>query len=212
VTALLTYLARAHVRFEAVIDTIGGREVWEAGRTLLSHPVHDAARSSTEAQFTTLIGDAPDRVVSTASDNFRAAIRALRIGKAKDALRAHDDPGFSPSTAGPARGKKNKKMKLRPVNYAWVNIMSGVDWEGADVQDSLGAVLAMAVEQGVRPAVDLATFPDMSNNGKGKMKAVSSGSDDEKPGKVIPFENTPQIFVPGGGLEHGGTVVSRIVG
>jgi hypothetical protein len=212
VTALFAYLARARVRFEAVIDTIGGREVWEAGRILLSLPIHDAARSSVEAQFTTLVGDAPDRVVSTASDNFHAGVRALRIGKAKDTSNVHDDPAFSPSTAGPARGKKHKKVKPRPVNYAWVNVMSDVDWHGADVHDSLREVLAAAVERGVRPAVGPADFSDMPNNGKGKMKAVFSGGDDEKHGKVIPFENTPQIFVPGGGLEHGGTVVSRIVG
>ncbi|OJA18073.1 hypothetical protein AZE42_11918, partial [Rhizopogon vesiculosus] len=189
-----------------------GREIWEAGRVLLSLPVHDPARSSIEGQFTTLVGDAPDRVVSTASDHFRAGVRALRIGKAKETPQIHDYSIISHSTVGPARGKKNKKIKPRPVNYAWVNVMSDVDWEGADVQDSLGAVLAMAMEQGVRPAVGLADFPDTSENGKGKTKAVFSEGDAEMQGKVVPFENTPRIFVPGGGLEHGGTAVSRIVG
>jgi hypothetical protein len=99
-------------------------------------------------------------------------------------------------------------MKPRPVNYAWVNIMSDVDWDGADVQDSLGAVLAMAVEQGVRPSVGLANFSEVSENGKGKMRAVST---EAIPEKAVAFENTPQVFVPGCGLEHGGTLVSRIV-
>lgn len=208
VTALLAYLARTRVHFDAVIDTIGGREIWEAGRTLLSLPVHDATRSSVEGQFTTLVGDASDCVVSTASDHFRAAVRALRIGKAKDTLHIQDDPTFFHSAVGPAGGKKRKKMKPRPVNYAWVNIMSDVDWDGADVQDSLGAVLAMAVEQGVRPSVGLANFSDVSDNAKGKMRAVST---DAIPGKAVAFENTPQVFVHGSGLEHGGTIVSRIV-
>ncbi|OAX39233.1 hypothetical protein K503DRAFT_675819, partial [Rhizopogon vinicolor AM-OR11-026] len=82
-------------------------------------------------------------------------------------------------------------IKPRPVNYAWVDDMSDVDWEGADVQDSLGAVLAMAMEQGVRPAVGLADFSDMSENGKGKMKAEFSGGGGEMLGKVVPFENSP---------------------
>ncbi|KAG1803421.1 uncharacterized protein BJ212DRAFT_1285061 [Suillus subaureus] len=59
-------------------------------------------------------------------------------------------------------------MKPRPVNYTWVNIMSDVDWEGADVWDSLGAALAMAVEEDVQPAVSLADFPDMSKRAKGR--------------------------------------------
>lgn len=212
VTALFTYLARTRVRFDAVIDTIGGCEIWEAGRALLSLPVHDAARANIEGQFTTLVGDAPDRVVSTASDHFRAGVRALRIGNTKGTLKVHADADFSQATVRPARGKKDRKMKPRPVNYAWVNIMSDVDWEGANVRDSLGAALAMAVEEGVRPAVGPADFPDVSNKGKGKMTATFSNGDGETLGKVIPFENTPQVFNAGGGLEHGGTVVSRIAG
>jgi len=211
-TALLAYLANERVRFDAVIDTIGGREIWEAGRTLLSLPVHDAARTSIEAQFTTLVGDVPDRVVSITSDHFRAGMRALRIGNTKNSLHVHDDAEFSQTTAGLARGKKDKKVKPQPVNYAWVNIMSDVDWDGADVRDSLGAVLAMAVEEGVRPAIGLADFPDMSKKNKGKMKAIFSDGDGETPGKVVPFENTSQVFVLGSGLEHGGTAVSRIAG
>jgi hypothetical protein len=205
-------LARTRVRFDAVIDTIGGCEIWEAGRALLSLPVHDAARANIEGQFTTLVGDAPDRVVSTASDHFRAGVRALRIGNPKGASKVHADADFSQATVRPARGKKDKKMKPRPVNYAWVNIMSDVDWEGANVRDSLGAALAMAVEESVRPAVGLADFPNVSIKGKGKMTATFSSGDGEKLGKVIPFENTPQVFNAGGGLEYGGTVVSRIAG
>ncbi|KAG1739870.1 uncharacterized protein EDB91DRAFT_1053735 [Suillus paluster] len=212
VTTLFNYFARARIRFDAVIDTIGGREIWEAGCALLSLPVHDAARTSIEGQFTTLVGDAPDRVVSTASDHFRAGVRALRIGNAKCALEVHDEGEFSHATVSLAGGKKTRKAKPRPVNYAWVNVMSDVDWEGADVRDSLAAVLAMAMEEGVRPAIGLGDYPDMPNKGKGKLKAVFSGGDGETPGKAVPFENTPQVFVPGGGLEHGGTVVSRIVG
>lgn len=205
-------MARTRVRFDAIIDTIGGCEIWEAGRALLSLPVHDAARANIEGQFTTLVGDAPDRVVSTASDHFRAGVRALRIGNPKGTLKVHADAELSQATVKLARGKKDRKMKPRPVNYAWVNVMSDVDWEGANVRDSLGAALAMAVEDGVRPAVGLVDFPDMPEKGKGKMKAVFSGGDGETLGKVVPFENTPQVFNVGGGLEYGGTVVSRIAG
>ncbi|OAX39232.1 hypothetical protein K503DRAFT_100401 [Rhizopogon vinicolor AM-OR11-026] len=43
--------------------------------------MHDTARSSIEGQFTTLVGDTPDRVVSTASDHFRTGVRPLRPKK-----------------------------------------------------------------------------------------------------------------------------------
>jgi hypothetical protein len=139
-------------------------------------------------------------------------VRALRIGNPKGTLKVHADAESSQAAVGPTRGKKHKKTKPRPVNYAWVNIMSDVDWEGSNVRDSLGAALAMAVEEGVRPAVGPADFLDVSEKGKGKMTAVFSGDDGGTPGKVVPFENTPQLFNAGGGLEHGGTVVSRIAG
>ncbi|KAG1753204.1 hypothetical protein EDB19DRAFT_816130 [Suillus lakei] len=58
-------------------------------------------------------------------------------------------------------------MKPRLENYAWMNAMPDVDWGGADVHDSLDAALAMAVEEGVRPAVGLVDFPETSKKGKG---------------------------------------------
>ncbi|KAG2336570.1 hypothetical protein BDR05DRAFT_1005744 [Suillus weaverae] len=150
-----------------------------------------------------LVGDEPDHVVSTASDHFHVGVRALCIGDGKGTLQIHnDDAKFSQATVRPTSGKQDRKMKPRTVNYAWVNVMSDVDWEGADVRDSLGAALAMAVEEALH----------MSKRGKGKMKAVFSGGDGKTQGKVVLFENMPQAFVCGGGLDHGGTVVSRIAG
>ncbi|KAG1797231.1 uncharacterized protein BJ212DRAFT_1406353 [Suillus subaureus] len=100
-------------------------EVVRFGRPgLLSLPVHDAARASIEGQFTTLVGDAPDRVVSMASDHFRAGVRALRIRNHKGTSKVHNDAEFSRATGKLARGKKDRKMKPRLVNYAWVNVMS----------------------------------------------------------------------------------------
>ncbi|KAH7930071.1 hypothetical protein BV22DRAFT_1001459 [Leucogyrophana mollusca] len=215
VIALLTYLGRVRFRFDAVLDTVGGREVWEAGRGLLSLPVRDPTREGVEAQFTTLLGDSPDRVVPTARDHFRAGVRSLRVANGKEPL--EDIPYYEPAPVDTGK-KDQKKLKLKPrtVNYAWVNIVSDIDWEGGDIHDSLGAVLRMAAEQDVKPTIGPVDFPPLAPRDKGKKRAMFAGAsaadDDTAPGKVVPFESTPGIFVSGGALEFGGTVVSRIVG
>ncbi|KAH7916102.1 hypothetical protein BJ138DRAFT_996394 [Hygrophoropsis aurantiaca] len=212
--ALLSYFAGVRFRFDAILDTVGGREVWEAGRALLCLPVRDSTREGVEAQFTTLVGDSPDRVVPTAGDHFRAGVRSLRIANGKEP--SEDQPFFEPMPI--ERGKKEKKLKIKPraVNYAWVNIISDVDWEGGDIHDSLGAILRVAAADNVRPAIEPADFPPSILRDKGKKRAIFPGTSmddgDYAPGKVVPFECTPGVFVPGGALEYGGTVVSRIVG
>lgn len=71
----------------------------------------------------------------SAKDNFRAGVRALRGNQSQD--------------------KKGRKSKGRnEVGYARVSAAQDVDWEGEDVRDSLGAVLRMALEEGVHPVVE----------------------------------------------------------
>ena len=259
---LLAYLERAFVRVDAILDTIGGRSVWEAGRALLARPVRTgvSTRADVEAQFTTLVGDAPNRVVASAGDNFRAGVRTLRIGGSGSSVKYQDMPdlqdpldvlggsadgydgydGLASKKAGKKKqrgdkaskakvttksAKKKTKLKPRTVNYTWVSLVSDIDWEGDGVCDTLRSVLQLAVEYGVRPAVGQLDFPlslsslsSPSGSGykdKGKKKAVFPGGEsieDEMRGKIVPFENTPNAFMRGGGLECGGTVVSRIVG
>ncbi|KAI6046481.1 hypothetical protein EDC04DRAFT_2557886 [Pisolithus marmoratus] len=245
VAALLAYLTRCCVRVDAVLDTVGGREVWEVGRALLALPVQEwevtgnhgseQARGEGHAQFTTLLGDAPDKVVASAGDNFKAGVRALGIGGQKDyrqakTLDSHDPfdvlncggrcayDSFSLAEAkGKARNTIKKKVKPRAVNYSWVSLASDIDWEGDDVCDSLREVLNLAVNYDVRPATGQLDFPSSlygtSAGDKGKKKVVFPGRDNiDKEAKVIPFENTPELFVRGGKLEYGGTVVSRVAG
>ncbi|KAF9224372.1 hypothetical protein BS17DRAFT_732132 [Gyrodon lividus] len=209
--SLILYLNRSRVRLDAILDTIGGREIWEAGRSLLSRAVRDPSRQDVDAQFTTLIGDTPDRVVSTAGDNFRAGVRSLRIGSPKDQHPFEDSGYHETVTHGHGKEKKKSKLKPRPVNYSWVNVASDIDWEGSDVHDTLCAVLRMAASDGVKPVVAPVDLPNGAHRDKGKRRAVF-GVEEELQGKVVPFEYTPDVFLPGGGLDHGGTIVSRIVG
>lgn len=370
IIALLDYLSRSRVRMDAILDTVGGRGVWVAGQALLARPVGsedgdgDVVRRGVEAQFTTLVGDTPERVFASAGDNFKAGFRALRIGTSKkekvvmmdhrdtdvDDVRClslenvnaterfsvlassrptsldhrdldHKDESGSESegikidldaktTEGKMKGgskfkslslsmsmslptptlmststptstptltstsnpmhtstpkpkpktkskpksktkkRNNNRSRPRAVNYAWVNVISDVDWEGDGIRDTLGAVLRLALDHGIRPTVGgPVDFPSrfvsssfVGGNGgnkgsgvgtgagtgtgtgvrtrvaardKGKRKALSVGGeniDDDVKGRIIPFENTPGVFVPGGPLEYGGTVVSRIAG
>ncbi|KIJ19829.1 hypothetical protein PAXINDRAFT_96152 [Paxillus involutus ATCC 200175] len=214
IISLMSYLSRSRVRLDAILDTIGGREIWEAGRSLLSRAVRDPSRQDVDAQFTTIVGDTPDRVVSTAGDNFRAGVRSLRIGGAKD-QHPFEDSGYHETVTHGHGKEKKSKLKPRPVNYSWVNIVSDIDWEGSDVHDTLCAVLRMATSEGVKPVVGPVDFPNCARKDKGKRKAVFGGADgieEELHGKVVPFENTPDVFLAGGGLDYGGTIVSRIAG
>ncbi|KAL4082092.1 hypothetical protein V8B97DRAFT_163437 [Scleroderma yunnanense] len=146
VAALFAYLERACVRVDAILDTVGGRGVWEAGRALLARPVRvgESARGDVEAQFTTVVGDAPDRVVASAGDNFRAGVRALRVGGSGKGSKEHQreyedmhlqDPfdalgggasGYVPTASEREKGKQQRvdkgnkakatktKIKLKP--------------------------------------------------------------------------------------------------
>ncbi|KAJ7499376.1 hypothetical protein FB451DRAFT_1428973 [Mycena latifolia] len=144
--------------FDAVVDTVGGRAVWEAGERLLAAGGPGAGRK----QFTTTVGDAPARPVPTAKDNFRAGLRALRGSN-------------QPQGAKGAGGKRSE------VGYAWVSAAQDVDWEGADVRDALGAVLRLALaEGGVRPVVEaerpFERAPEVFERGDGAGAVLRGGS------------------------------------
>ncbi|KAF8556279.1 hypothetical protein OG21DRAFT_675549 [Imleria badia] len=211
IISLMSFLTRSRVRLDAILDTIGGREIWDAGRLLLSRPVRDPSRQDVDAQFTTLVGDIPDRVVSTAGDNFRAGVRALRLGGAKD-QHPFEDSGYHEAVTNVHGKDKKAKAKPRPVNYSWVNVVSDIDWEGSDVHDTLCAVLRVASSEELKPVIGPADFTNMRRRDKGKKRAsvVADGIEEGLAGKVVPFESTPDVFLPGGGLEYGGTVVSRV--
>ncbi|PPQ81089.1 hypothetical protein CVT25_014552 [Psilocybe cyanescens] len=183
--------------FDAVLDTVGGREVREAGERLLrSQGSSSGAASPREGpsapmkrrdhgQFTTLVGDAPQRVVPTAGDNFRAGLRSLRLGGA-DSTANGATSGATKSSEDSGSGK---------VGYAWISVAQDVDWEGVDVGETLGTVVRMALEDGVRPVVE-----DMDVRWKGSRGVP----------RAVPFEYTPNVFVDNGPLRDGGTIVVKI--
>jgi hypothetical protein len=174
--------------FDAVLDTVGGKGVWEVGERLLKVGGKNTKR---RRQFTTLVGDVPGRAIPSAGDNFRAGLRLLRLGNVgREKDKGWQGAGDDDDLKGKGKEDRSDKGKGKgKVGYAWVSVAQDVDWEGKDVRDSVAAVLQMAVDGVARPRV----------------------------GSVMPFERTPEVFAEGlrpgqNPLGDGGTVVIKIVG
>ncbi|KAF9526296.1 hypothetical protein CPB83DRAFT_908550 [Crepidotus variabilis] len=193
--------------FDAVLDTVGGKEVREAGERLLRSSGNGPASPTTSTpggaksrrdgigQFTTLVGDVPERAIPSAGDHFKANLRSLRLGL-NDSTNGYAAP-LSPTNYddnGPPSANLDPKgsSSQGKVGYAWVSVAHDVEWEGEDVGDTLGAVLRMAMDDGIKPLVE-----DAAGGILGKPR-------------VIPFESTPHVFVENGPLVDGGTVVVKI--
>lgn len=168
--------------FDAVLDTVGGKEVWEASERLLKSIGGTAVGKKDKPkkagigvkQFTTLVGDSPGRMVPSAGDNFKAGLRSLNFG-----------------------GRIDGKKLDGKVGYAWVSHAQDVDWEGEDIRDTLGAVLRNMIDDGIRPWV--------GENGDGREIAPQRVVPFEKaPGVFVSGER--------GRLTEGGTVVVKVVG
>ncbi|KAH8074928.1 hypothetical protein BXZ70DRAFT_902711 [Cristinia sonorae] len=196
--------------FDAVVDTVGGANIWtESQKLLLGIPSHGNVKDiSTHAQFTTLIGDNPDKPIPTAQDNLRTGFRSF--GRTLT-VPLPEDPNvqMSPSKGSaislPLSRKHSRQQSIsrsrtttvkRTVGYAWVSVAADVDYEGEDVRDALGSVVGMVEEGWIRPWIG------------------DEGNLEER--RVVPFERSPEIFTrdnagPVGLLRDGGTCVVRIV-
>ncbi|KAG7089837.1 hypothetical protein E1B28_011483 [Marasmius oreades] len=112
--------------FDGILDTVGGKEVWEVGKKLLS-VTGSVCLNNTVKQFTTLFGDFPMRPIPSASDHFKASLRCMKGGDGSGSSR---------------------------VVYTWVSIDQDVDFEGGDVSVGIGRVLAECTSAGeLRPYV-----------------------------------------------------------
>ncbi len=140
--------------FDAILDTVGGKDIWDVSQKLLN----GTGKGKSCGQFTTLVGDIPEKIIPSAGSHFKAGLRSLR--------NTHNHEGSK-------------------VGYAWVSIAQDVDWEGEDVRDSIGAVLRLAINEGIKPFV---------------------GGD----ARTVPFERTPNVF-SAGFFNSGSTVVVKVV-
>lgn len=184
-------LHRLDVDVDFVLDTIGGREIWDAAHTLLAR----STPSRGPAQFTTIVGDAGSgKAVPTAQDHWRAGVRSLR--RAMSVNRGSGGGTVVRRSSQVSRRSVSSSnvpsATARTVGYAWVSCTADVDFDGGDVRDALAALVAM-------PALQYPP-PDALMGLGGEYGA----------GRVLPFERAPEAF-GGAMLQSGGTAVIRVV-
>lgn len=156
--------------FDAVLDTVGGKDVWEAADRLLRNVPISAEDSEQKApepqkkagflrrrktigksaasekilgkQFTTVVGDVAERAIPTARDHFKAGMRSMKSGP----------ESTSTANSSPSASALNVNTRRRNVHvgYSWISVGQDVDVDGEDVRDTLGIVLKM---DGIRPFV-----------------------------------------------------------
>ncbi|KAI9448349.1 hypothetical protein H4582DRAFT_82192 [Lactarius indigo] len=177
------------VDVDFVLDTVGGREIWDAAHTLLAR----STPSRGPAQFTTIVGDAGSgKAVPTTQDHWRAGVRSLKRAMTvnRGGSVRQQSPRGSPSSS--LLGTTHTAATARTVGYAWVSCIADVDFEGGDVRDALAALLAMPALQ--HPPLE----------------ALMGLGGEYGAGRVLPFERASEAF-GGAMLEGGGTAVIRIV-
>lgn len=155
--------------FDAILDTVGGKDVWEASERLLRNvPSVEEEEEPLSApqkrgflrrrkttgksgsveiigkQFTTVVGDTPERAIPTAKDHFKAGMRSMKSGPDVNSSQA---PPSSASTPNVTLRRKNVNVH---VGYSWISVGQDVDVDGEDIRDSLGCILRM---EGIRPYI-----------------------------------------------------------
>ncbi|KAH8999423.1 hypothetical protein EDB92DRAFT_1834088 [Lactarius akahatsu] len=169
-----------------VLDTVGGREIWDAAHTLLAR----GTPSRGPAQFTTIVGDAGSgKAVPTTQDHWRAGVRSLKRAMT---VRQQSPRRSSPSSSILGTTMTHTAASTRTVGYAWVSCIADVDFEGGDVRDALAALLEMPALQ--HPPLE----------------ALMGLGGEYGAGRVLSFERAPEAF-GGAMLEGGGTAVIRVV-
>jgi hypothetical protein len=108
---------------DGVLDTIGGADIWSASQQVLQRapgpPIQDIQGSERSEfvvppQFTTLVGDDPERPVPTAQGLFKAGLRSLK--------RAMIGNGVA-------------------CAYSWVSVGADIDGDGLDIRDALAGII-----------------------------------------------------------------------
>ncbi|KAK7051312.1 hypothetical protein VNI00_004812 [Paramarasmius palmivorus] len=203
--------------FDAVLDTVGGKEVWEASERLLRNlgtRSSTASKSRSRSDSSSSTGSGLKRGFGSLrikpGSNGSANTQANR-GVGQFTTLFGDLPGRVIPTASDhfkagLRSMKNNHNNHKDgdatgngsvdsantfsngkVGYAWVSIAQDVDWEGHDVRDSMRAVVKLALEDGIRPWLG-----DMDK-------------------RTVTFERAPDLFVDNGPLGDGGTAIVKVV-
>lgn len=234
---VLERLAEDGRSFDGILDTVGGVEIWEAGRkVLLVDPEQDSTlRSSltiptspsdapsastkassgsskrpfTVAQFTTLIGDNPARPVPSAQDHLRSGFRSLRRTMSTGSRSRSTSPTKSPSASILSSPSKDSLGRLSRRNTATKSKTP------KRTVSYVWASIAVDVDfEGEDVRDSLGAVVHLIEEGSVR-PWVGDGHDDNSP-RVVPFDKSPEVFRrdgegPVGPLKDGGTCVVRVV-
>jgi hypothetical protein len=246
--SVLEELWRAGRRFDFVLDLVGGKEVWAASEPLLATatcrcapPPPDASGKTRTvcrcedvwgaAQFTTLVGDHPERPVPGAQEHFKAGMRSLGLGRSGSLRRARSasrgrrrsedserggegvgrasmDDAASARTGSSAgtgrRGRWGGRSRVRQGEA------EGEQWYARRVNYAwISAAADVDTEGGdVRDA--LAAMLTLAQDKKGA--AVDFCLADKAAGGVVPFERAPELFRADGVLRRGEVGVVKVMG
>jgi len=223
--APLDVLHSLDVDVDFVLDTIGGREIWDAARDLLVC----GSASRGPAQFTTVVGDARSgKAVPTIRDNWRASVRSLKrvmtvsrgsgLSRGLHASGSQTSPSnklkirqripsllvsTSPPIPQPPRPSSSLSSASTVVTVRPKSSSRTVDYSWvsclADVDSEGGDVRDALAALLAMPALQYPS-PDALLGLGGEYGA----------GRVLPFERAPEAF-ESPALEAGGTAVIRVV-
>jgi hypothetical protein len=171
--------------FDAILDLVGGMEIRDASERLLR--LNGCPASHGVGQFTTFLGanalDSDDPV-SILAQNFRPNLANLST------ITLQDPPLYADEPIDVVRDAGSGYIGRR-VNYT---LMEGVfESDDEEVWKTLGSVLRLALEEGIRPHVE------------------EAGGEVFGRRRVVSFEKASDVLVDGDLLSDGGMIVVRVV-
>jgi len=223
VGAPLDVLHSLDVDVDFVLDTIGGREIWDAARDLLAC----GSASRGPAQFTTIVGDARSgKAVPTMQDNWRASVRSL-----KRAMTVSRSSGLGLRPSGGQTFPSNKPRSRQRIPSLLVSTPPSLllSPRPSSSLSSASTVVTMRPKSSARAVAYswVSCLADVDSEGGDvrdalaallAMPALQYPSPDMLlglggeygAGRVLPFERAPEAF-ESHALEAGGTAVIRVV-
>lgn len=235
---VLEKLAEDGRSFDGLLDTVGGVEIWEAGRkVLLADPEQDTTlqtspdissspsnapstskvssgsskRSFTVAQFTTLVGDNPSRPVPSAQDHLRSGFRSLKRTMSTGSRSRSSSPtkASGGTLTSPSKDSLGSLSRLSRRNTS-----TTIKAKKRTVSYAWVSVATDVDFEGEDVRDSLGAVVHMVEQGFLR-PWVGDGHDDNGP-RVVPFDKSPEVFRrdgdgPVGPLKDGGTCVVRVV-
>lgn len=172
---------------DGVLDTIGGLDIWNAA---LQHILSHSPRSPGTEPYQTGVDSMPPQFTTLVGDDKERTIPSPHD---------HFKAGF----------RSMKRAMNAACGYAWISAAADIDGEGLDVRDALAGIIKWVegTRGQVKPYIENQESP-ISTPVEASIETRFTGST----GRVVVFENAPQVFAEGAKrLMCGGNVVVKVV-